>query len=371
MPSTPDPLPPALRAADRLRHVLVVGKTGTGKSTLLRALARDDLAAGKGLLLLDPHGDLAAELRAELPRGRRPGLAWFDPTDPDCPALNPLAHVPAEERPLAASAAVAAFRKLFAASWGPRSEHLLRHLFLALLDVRGATLEDARAMLVDEARRRWALKQVRDPSALFFWGYEFPSYGKQLQAEASAPLLNKLGAVLSNPFARAAVTRFRPRLDLPAKLAHGRVVLASLSKGRIGEDATVLLGGLLLGALQRAAMARAALPAAERRPFHVLVDEAGSFAPATLLELLAEARKYGVGLALAVQSLAALDPQVRAGLLGNCNALVSFRVGGEDAELLEREFAGRFGTRPLTGLDTGEMVARVGARDPQFLSKLA
>lgn len=363
-------LPPCLRAADRLRHVLVVGKTGAGKSTLLRALALDDFAAGTGLLLLDPHGDLAADLRATMPKGRRSGFAWFDPADPDCPALNPLAHVPPEERPLAASAAVAAFRKLFAASWGPRSEHLLRHLFLALLDVRGATLEDARAMLVDESRRRWALKQVRDPSALFFWGYEFPSYGKQLQAEAAAPLLNKLGAVLSNPFARAATTRFRPKLDLPAKLARGRVVLASLSKGRIGEDATVLLGGLLLGALQRAAMARAALPAHRRTPFHVLVDEAGSFAPATVLELLAEARKYGVGLTLAVQSLAALDSDVRAGVLGNCNTLVSFRVGGEDAALLEREFAGEFGPKTLTALSTGEMIARVGGAPPRLLPPL-
>ena len=353
---------------DRVRHVLVVGKTGTGKSTLLRTLARHDLVTGRGLLVVDPHGDLAQELQTDVPRFRRNDLLVFDPTDAACPGLNPLRNVATGARSLVVANVLATLKKLFGPeSWGPRTEHLLRHALLALAEVRGATLADAARMLVDERHRAWVVRQITDDVVARFWTVEFAGYGKQLAAEASAAPLNKLGALLASPVVRAVVTRSRPRLDADTALARSRVVLARVPKGEIGEDAALFLGGLVLGAFQHAAMGRAALAPDQRKLFSVIVDEATSFAPAPLLALLAEARKYGVGLVLATQSLAMLPDPVRAALLGNVGALVVFRVGGEDAEIVEREVAAKFGVESLTSLDIGEAVVRASGRPASLI----
>ena len=202
---------------------------------------------------------------------------------------------------------------------------------------------------------------------LFFWGREFPGYGKQFGAEVTAPVLNKLGAILGNAAVREIVTRHRPALDARAAMDRGRIVIASLPKGQIGEDAALLLGGILLGAFQHAAMSRADTPLAERRPFTIVVDEIGSFVTGPFLELLAEARKYGVSLIMATQSLAAMDEQVRRSMLTNVDTLVAFRAGADDVELLQREFAGRFRPDILMGLDVGECVVKTGQLVPRIV----
>jgi energy-coupling factor transporter ATP-binding protein EcfA2 len=345
----------------RLRHVLVVGKTGSGKSTLLAALARRDMAQGHGLLLIDPHGDLARDVAMFVPRKRKNDLRPFDATDPaHCPGLNPLHAGPGDDHALVASNVLSLMRHAWPDFWGPRTEHVLRHALLALLDVRGATLMDARRMLVDERYRRVVLRQAKDDLVREFWALEFPGYGKQLGADATAPVLNKLGAMLSEGVVRTVVTRRRPRLDAAKAMDRGAIVVASLPKGQIGEDASRLLGGLLLSRFGQAALGRAALPQAARRPFHILVDEAGSFAPDPILGLVAEGRKFGVGLVLATQSLAAMVPEVRAALLGNVGTLVSFRVGADDADILSREFVHDIAPEHLMRLSTGEMVVREG-----------
>jgi hypothetical protein len=206
------------------------------------------------------------------------------------------------------------------------------------------------------------LKQVRDEDVLRFWGREFTAYDRKLQADAVAPPLNKLGAFLASPSIRAMLTKPRPVLDAERCMTRSRIVVARLSKGAIGEDGAHLLGGLLLGLFQRATMAREAQPPSAREPFAMFVDEIGSFATKPFLELLAEARKYAVSLTLATQSLAVMEPELRAGILGNVGRLVSFRVGAEDAELLQKEFAGRFGPHALMQLDVGERVVKDGGR---------
>lgn len=339
-----------------------------GKSTLLRAHAVASLHAGRGLLLLDPHGDLASEVASLVPRRRRNDLVLFDAHSPDaCPGLNPLRNVPPSARSVVVSGILATMKKLWPENWGPRTEHILRYAFLALCEVRGATLLDARDMLSDEKHRGWVLKQVRDEDVLRFWTREFLSYGR-LQAEAVAPPLNKLGAFLASSAIRAILTKARPVLDAEKCMARGRIVIARLSKGAIGEDGAHLLGGLLLGLFQRATMGREALPQPERTPFSILVDEVGSFATKPFLELLAEARKYGVSLTLATQSLAIMDKEIRAGILGNVGTLVAFRVGAEDGELLGKEFAGRFGPKSLMQLDIGERVVKEGGREAVIIA---
>jgi len=343
-------------------HSLLVGKTGMGKSTLLRAMAERAIVTGEGLLLLDPHGDLADEVVALIPRRRRNDLVVFDPRDAGhSPGLNPLRSVPPDSRAVVVSGILATMKKLWAENWGPRTEHLLRYALLALTEVRGATLLDARDMLADEQRRGWVLKQVRNEDVIRFWTKEFLRYDKRLQSEAVAPPLNKLGAFLANAKVRAIVTKNRPALDAEKCMAQNRIVLARLSKGAIGEDGAHLLGGLLLGLFQRATMARESLPMESRKPFAMFVDEIGSFATKPFLELLSEARKYGVSLTLATQSLAVMEPELRAGILGNVGRLVAFRVGAEDAQILEREFGGKFGSM-LMNLDVGERIVKDGGR---------
>lgn len=342
-----------------------------GKSTLLRALVLGQVAASNGLLLIDPHGDLVDELHSLIPRRRRNDVVTFDARTADaCPGLNPLRGVRAIDRAVTVSGILATLRKLWPDNWGPRTEHLLRYTLLALCEVRGATLIDARDMLADETRRRWVLKQVRDEGVLHFWGREFVGYSKQLQADAVAAPLNKLGAMAGHTNVRAVLTRNRPVLEPDQCLARQRLVLARLSKGAIGEDGANLLGGLLLGQFQRATMAREAFPREARLPFSIVVDEIGSFATKPFIELLSEARKYSVSLTLATQSIALMSDDLRAGILGNVGTIVSFRVGAEDAELLEKEFAGRYGVHTLTSLEVGERVVKEGAK-PAMLVPLA
>src|SRR5262249_46939807 len=193
-----------------------------------------------------------------------------------------------------------------------------------------------------------------------FWTQEFPGYGKQLTSEVTAPILNKLGAVLASGPVRAIVTKTKPRLDARRLLDRSAIVIASLPKGRLGEDGTLVLGGLLLGAFQQAALGRVDLASSARSPFFLVVDEVGSFATRPLLELVAEARKFAVGLVLATQSLAVLEEPVRAALLGNVGTLVSFRLGADDAEIVEREFVHEFRAEHLMRLNVGELVMRTG-----------
>jgi hypothetical protein len=259
-------------------------------------------------------------------------------------------------------------RKIWPDAWGPRTEHLLRYTLLALCDVRGATLTLARDMLSDERKRTWVLKQCQDDEVIRFWGQEFAGYDKRLQSDAVAPPLNKLGAFVAHHGIRSILERRRPVLDVARCLERSRIVVARLSKGAIGEDGAMLFGGLLLGAFQRAVMAREALPREARTPFHIMVDEVSSFATKPFLELLAEARKYGISLSLATQSIAVMDREVRAAILGNVGELVAFRVGAEDAELLQKEFADRFGPKTLMSLDVGERVVKLGGHEAVILA---
>ena len=349
-------------------HSLITGRTGMGKSTLLRAICANIVKRGDGLLLVDPHGDLAESVRADIPTNRKNDLIWFDAAHPaECRGINPIRNVPLARRAVVVSNLLAIMRKLWPDNWGPRTEHILRHVLLALTEVRGATLLDAQAMLVDDNRRRWVLKQTKDEYVRAFWVKEFPSYGKQFAAEIVAPILNKLGAILASPAVREIVTRHRPYLNARRAMDRQGIVLASLSKGRIGEDAALLLGGLLIGAFQHAAMSRADIPSEQRLPFTIAVDEIGSFVTGPFLELLAEARKYGVTLVMATQSLAAMDEKARRSMLTNVGSLVAFRSGADDVELLLKEFAGLFRPEILMALDVGECVVKEGTKRPRIV----
>jgi energy-coupling factor transporter ATP-binding protein EcfA2 len=340
-----------LKPADRNAHIYVLGKTGTGKSTLLETLARQDLAHGGGFALLDPHGDLVERVLAAVPPGRRETLIYMNVSDTARPlGFNPLEAVPPEKRALAASGLLDVFKKLWADSWGPRLEHILRNALLVLLDQPSATLADILRLLDDRDFRRHVAERTPNAQVRRFWLSEFEHYPLRFRAEAIAPAQNKVGAFLANPVLQRILTQPKSAFDLRQVMDEGRVLLVNLAKGKLGEDTAALLGSLLVARIGLAALSRADVPESERRDFFVYLDEFQNFSTLSLATMLPELRKYHVGLVLAHQHLAQLDPAVREAILGNVGTTLAFRLGATDAQLLEPAFAPEVRAEDLVGL---------------------
>src|SRR5436309_12000146 len=327
-----------IRQADRMAHMYLIGKTGTGKSTLLERMIAQDVRTGQGLALLDPHGDLAERVLAGVPAGRKDDLIYFNVPDVSKPlGFNPLERVAPGKRPLAASGVLEVFKKIWVDTWGPRMEHILRNALLALLDQPEATLADVLRLLDDRTFRRSAMVHVANAAVRDFWLREYESYPARFRVEAIAPIQNKVGAFLTNPILRNIVTQPKSAFDLRRVMDDGKVLLVNLAKGKIGEDVAALLGAMLVSRLGLAALSRTDIPEEDRRDFFVYLDEFQSFTTLSLANMLSELRKYRVGLILAHQYLSQLDLQVRDAILGNVGTMIAFRLGLADADILESE----------------------------------
>lgn len=343
--------PFGIRRRDRRAHTYILGKTGTGKSTLLETLIRQDLSRGHGLALLDPHGDLVEKVLSQVPAERRDDLIYFDVTDAGVPlGFNPLESVAAQYRPLAASGLLSVFQHIWADSWGPRLEHILRNVLLTLLEQPEATLADIPRLLDDAAFRKQAVGKVTNEQVRDFWLKEFAGYPARLRAEAIAPLQNKVGAFLSNPIIHRIVTQQRSAFRLRRMMDERKILLVNLAKGKIGADTTTLLGALLVSRMGLAALSRADQPEEERRDFYLYLDEFHNFTTLSLASMLSELRKYRLNLILAHQYLAQLDERLLAAILGNAGTIISFRIGPQDAETIAREFAPEFSATDLVNL---------------------
>lgn len=328
-----------IRQADRMAHMYIVGKTGTGKSTLIESLIRQDIEGGRGCALIDPHGDLAVRVAA-FARQARPGdLVYLDAPEPNQPyGLNPLVRVPKAYRALAASGLIEVFKKMWSDAWGVRMEHILRNTLHALLETEDATFPDILRMLTDGTFRRGVVRNLENEQVREFWTREFKNYSFRYRAEAIGPIQNKVGAFLADPLLKRIVTDAPERLRLRKSMDEGKVLVANLAKGRLGEDSSGLLGGLLVTLIGLAAFSRANDDAASRTPFFVYVDEFQTFTTLALANMLSELRKYGVSLTIAHQYLHQLDPDIRHAVLGNAGTVIGFRVGAEDAPYFTREF---------------------------------
>lgn len=327
------PTPFGIRQVDRLLHCYLIGQTGTGKSTLLLNLARQDAEHGTGFCLVDPHGDLAETLHHSI---NTPHHYW-QVADPTCPlGYNPLKRVSEAYRPLVASGLIEALKKQWPDAWGARMEHLLRHAILALLELPQADLRDIIKLFVFKGFRRQVTEQVTDPQARAFWKHEFPALNYQTSADGVSPIANKLGAFLANPRVRTALCEPKEPLRFRSLMDSGETLIVNLAKGRIGADVSNVLGGLITTSLMHAAFSRHGLPEAARRPFFLYVDEFHNLTTKTFAGLLSEARKYGLGLILAHQHLSQTDVEVRDAILGNVGTMLVFRVGANDAPLFER-----------------------------------
>jgi type IV secretory pathway TraG/TraD family ATPase VirD4 len=331
--------PVYLTRADLRRHLYVIGKTGTGKSTLLYNLMRADLEAGRGFALLDPHGDLAMAVADATPAWRiERGVIYLDPSDLSHPVgFNPLNGIAADRRPLVAAHMVAAFQHIWGSSWGPRLEYILTNALRLLLDAPGSTLLGLPMLLADEAYRGRLLAHARDPVIRNFWQAEFAQYSERFASEAIAPIQNKIGALLSPPAIRNMLGQVKSTIDVRAIMDRGQVLIVNLSKGRLGEAPAHLLGAFLATAFAQAAEARADVGEQDRRDFTLFADEFQHFATDSFASILSEARKYRLALVLAHQFLGQLPHLLRQAVIGNAGSIIAFRIGAEDTRLMANE----------------------------------
>jgi len=327
-----------IKLRDRFSHIYALGKTGSGKTSLLLNMAIDDMHKGYGLALIEPHGDACLELLSHVPEHRKYDVIYFDATDPThSTGFNPLHNVPVEERHLVASEIVLAFKKIWGDSWGPRMEYILRFCLLTLLDYPQATLLDMQPLLLDQSFRSQILPYVKNMAVRQFWYNEFDKYPAALKAESIMPILNKAGVFQANAVLRDIVGQ-TGGISIAEVMDSGKILISNLSKGIIGEDASQILGSLLTTSIQTAAMRRAAIAEHERKPFMVFIDECHTFITTSFATMLSEVRKFKVSLFLTNQYLGQLPDDVRNAIFGNVGTLISFRVGVEDAKMLADEF---------------------------------
>ncbi len=328
-----------IKDKDRLQHIYVIGKSGTGKSTLLENMAISDIDRGNGLCVIDPHGDIVEDILNYIPKGRAKDLIYFNATDQEAPiAFNPLKGIHPKYHHLVASGIVSTFKKIWSDSWGPRMEYILRFTLLTLLHVPDSTLLDIQPLLTDKDMRQKALSYIENKNILSFWFNEFEKYSPTLRNEAIAPILNKTGLFITCDPLRNIVGQKTNSFRLQQVLDTGKILIVNLSKGQIGEDASSLLGAMLINAIQLAALHRANQAENTRKPFYLYIDECHSFVTLAFANILAEARKYGLSLFLAHQFIEQLDMRVRASIFGNVGTVIAFRIGATDAEYLAKEF---------------------------------
>lgn len=328
---------------DRRRHMYIVGKTGMGKSTLLLNCIVQDVQRGNGVAVLDPHGDLVERVLDFIPPRRINETIYFNPADTDYPiAFNPLYHKDPSQRHLVASGMIQVFKKIWVDSWGPRLEYVLRNAILALLENPGNTLLGIPRLLTDSLFRKRIIKGIKDPVVRHFWAVEFEQYPKVFRTETISPIQNKVGQFLSTPMVRNIVGQTKTKFDLSDVLDSGKILLMNLSKGKIGEDNSSLLGSLMISQIYLAAVKRANLPEEKRKDFYLYIDELQSFATDEFSSILSEARKYRLCVIAANQFVSQLPKTLTSALLGNVGTIVAFNCGSEDAETIACEFRPTF-----------------------------
>lgn len=347
-----------VRQADRRSHMYVIGKTGTGKSTLLKSMVLQDIAAGRGLALLDPHGDLTAEILALAPSEHRTSIVHLDTPNANW-TFNPLADVPRGQEALAVAELIEVFKKIWTDEWGPRLEHLLRNVLFTLLETPGSTLSDVSLLLSEKKYRESVAEGLQNEEVREFWLKEFAGYSPPFRAVVTAPLQNKLGALLTDPRLRAIITAEKSTFNVREALDSGKVILVNLARGRIGEGPAQLLGALLAARIGLAGLARADQPEQMRRDFCLYLDEFQMFSTESFAAMLSELRKYRVALVLANQYLGQLPTVIRDAVVGNVGTLICFRLSADDAGYFAREFAPTFGPSDLVGLPNYNVCMRL------------
>jgi hypothetical protein len=358
----------------RRNHLYILGKTGMGKTALLRNIILDDIWRGAGVGVIDPHGDLAEDIIDQIPPERTDDVVYFNPTDVEHPiAWNLVDSIPPDDRATTADFLVEAFRDIFGDSWGPRLQFILYHGIRAALDAKHTTLLDVYRLLTDEKHRTRIVEQALDPVTRDFWKGEFAGWPAHERLQAVGSIRNKLGRFLGNPAVRNCLGQFTGKVDLDFIINNQRIFIANLAKGTLGPDQANLLGSLLVARFQAVAFSRAKIPEEARRDFHLTIDEFQNFMTDSFASVLSEARKYRLNLTMAHQYLGQARPAVQDAVFGNVGSMIAFRVGGPDGEILEQVFQSELlRSRNFQNLNKHEIIASIpeGAAAPiPFLGK--
>lgn len=333
-----------IKEKDRLQHMYIIGQTGTGKTTLLKNLAIQDIKTGQGLAVIDPHGEFVEDLLDSIPEERLQETIYFNPIDVEHPiGFNVLEVKDPEHKHLVASGLMAIFTKIWANVWSARMEYILDNCVMALLDTPGTTLMGIPRLLVDKEYRRKIVANIKDPVVKSFWVTEYEAWEPRFRNEAIVPIQNKVGQFLATKMIRNIVGQSKSTLDIEDVIENRKILLVNISKGLVGEDNSALLGAMLITKIQLTAMERVRTPTGERHPFFLYVDEVQNFATDAFATILSEARKYGLGLIISHQYIGQLvtetSTRVRDAVFGNVGTMITFRVGATDAEFLEVQFA--------------------------------
>jgi type IV secretory pathway TraG/TraD family ATPase VirD4 len=345
-----------LLRTDRGRHLYIIGQTGTGKSALLELLTISDMYTSYGFAVIDPHGDYAINILKRIPAERAKDVIYFNPADTDYPiAFNPMEVEDEKLKTHTCSELIGVLKRMFD-SWGPRLEYILRYSILALLDYPDATMLDITRLLTEKKFRNSVLEYVNDPVVRNFWTVEFSSWNDKFAAEAVAPVLNKVGAFTANPLVRNIIGQPKNSFSIRQIMDQRKILIVNLQRGLVGEDNAALLGALLVTKIQMAAMSRADIPAEERIPFYLYVDEFQNFATDSFATILSEARKYALNLTVANQYIAQMLPEVRDAIFGNVGSIISFRTSADDANSMLRYFEPKFTDHDLVHMHNRHFV---------------
>ncbi len=340
-----------IKTDDRRRHVYLIGKTGMGKSTVLENMIIDDIRNGRGVGVVDPHGDLAEKILEYIPPHRINDVVYLNPADMEYPvAFNILETVEERYKHLVSSGLMGVFKKIWPDVWSARMEYILNNTLLALLDYPGSTMLGVNRMLSDKLYRQKVIEKIQDPVVKAFWVNDFASWNDKYASEAIAPVQNKVGQFLSASLIRNIVGQVKSSIHIREIMDNQKILIMNLSKGRIGEDNSRLLGGMLVTKIQLSAMERVEMPEAARRDFYLYVDEFQNFATESFANILSEARKYRLNLIVAHQYIEQLDEKVSAAVFGNVGTMIAFRVGASDADFLVKEFTPRFTEEDLVNI---------------------
>lgn len=349
-----------MKRVDRQRHLYVIGKSGVGKSKLFELLSIEDVMNGHGIAVLDPHGDLIEDIIKRIPEDRVKDVIYFDPSDTDFPiAFNPLEQVAPQYKMRVTIGFIEIFKKLFGSNWTPRLEHVLRYTTLALLDSPNTTVLSIVKMLTDKNYRQKIVARIEDSVVKNFWVNEFAGWSEKFDNEAIMPVLNKVGQFISTALIRNMVGQPENKLNMRKIMDEGKILLVKLSRGLLGDENSNLLGAMLITKIQQAAMSRADIREEDRKPFFLYVDEFQNFATDTFEQILSEARKYRLSVTLAHQFMAQLTPALRSTVFGNVGSIISFRVGADDANILEKEYTPVFKVRDIINLGVQEFYVKM------------
>ncbi len=353
-----------IKEGDRTRHMYIIGKTGMGKSTLLENMLIQDIQNGEGVCFIDPHGSSAEMLLQHIPEHRIKDVVYFAPHDMEFPiALNVLEQVDENQRHLVANGLMAAFKKIFGEDkFSDRIQYILNNIMLALLENEGQTLLGVNRMLSDANYRKFIVSNVKDPSVKAFWNEEFVRAGEKYAQEAAPGIQNKIGQFISNPLIRNIIGQKKTSFDLRDIMDNKKILICNFSIGRMGEGNVNLLGNLMITKIYIAAMSRANLGAEAMKkaaPFYFYVDEFQNFVNESFAQILSQARKYNLGLIVAHQFIEQMTEEVEAAVFGNVGTMILFRVGAEDAERFEKEFAPQFTMDDIVNLSARQIYLRL------------